>query len=51
MARKRFDITPTQAFWAFVILMLACSLYFAISVEMRRAEVAAAEEQTQEAQE
>lgn len=37
MARRdRFDISPTTAFWLVVSCLLICTLYFTISVEMRR---------------
>lgn len=35
-ARDRFDISPTTAFWIVVSSLLACALFFTVSVEMRR---------------
>jgi endonuclease YncB( thermonuclease family) len=35
---RRFDITPTAAFWSFVGLLAVLSAGFTVSVEMRRSE-------------
>jgi endonuclease YncB( thermonuclease family) len=34
--RKGFDLPPSTAFWTFVSALLACSFFFAFSVESRR---------------
>lgn len=36
MARRPFDISPSTAFWAFVIVLLALAAYFTVAVEIRR---------------
>lgn len=36
--KQRWDISPNQAFWGVVALLLCCSVYFVVNVELRRSQ-------------